>query len=413
MLVLVNAFSYADRYLFSILIPSIKVEFGASDAALGLIGGPLFVVSFIVFSFPLARLADRWSRRGVLMLAGVTWSVATALCGAVASVWQLGIARTLVGAGEAGGVPASQTIIADLYDERRRSVAMGALASSTYLGLVVGIAGGAAIAGAWGWRWAFFLIALPGLVCALLVAVLPLKRRPAAEAAAELTPTLVVLQRCWDIRSLRMMALGIGMFNIFAYGAAVWMPAYFMRSHGMSLVTAGSWLGIGAAIGGFCGSLASGALVDRLRRRREHWQLSVPAWGFLVSFPVYIAILMLPRGSGMSVGGLEMPTVALLSVLTALFSSAAIGPAFGAIAALVAPRERAQATASVVVLINVMGSGLGPLLAGLVSDVLASRYAAESLRYSLLAMSCLVLAGGLMLLLSSRRYPLDVARVGL
>ncbi|SFR88616.1 MFS transporter [Sphingomonas jatrophae] len=409
-LVAANGFSYADRYLFSILIPAIKAEFGASDGSLGLIGGPIFVISFVALSLPLARLADRWSRRGVLMLAVVTWSVATALCGVAANVVQLGIARALVGAGEAGGMPASQAIVSDLYDDRRRSGAMGVLASSTYLGLVLGIAGGAAIAAAWGWRWAFVLIAAPGLACALLVALLPLGRRERGGAAPPALPALTVLRRCWGIPSLRLLALGIGTFNIFAYGAAVWMPAYFIRSHGMSLVAAGSWLGIGAAVGGFAGSLASGALVDRLRLRGEQWQLSVPAWGFIVSLPIYMAILLLPGGSAVPVGGAAIPTVALLSVLTALFSSAAMGPAFGAIARLVAAEERAQATAFAIVLINVMGSAFGPLLAGLVSDALGARFGAESLRYSLLAMSTLVLAGGLLLLWASLRYPHDLAR---
>jgi len=169
LLLAANTLSYADRHLFSILIPAIKEEFGASDSLMGLIGGPAFILSYVLLSMPLARLADRWSRRRVLALSATLWSLATAACGAAASVTQLALSRVIVGVGEAGGMPPSQSMIADLYDERRRSGALGVLASGTYFGLVLGLLGGAAVASVWGWRAAFFALALPGLPIALLV----------------------------------------------------------------------------------------------------------------------------------------------------------------------------------------------------------------------------------------------------
>lgn len=416
LLVAINALSYADRHVFSVLIPAIKREFGASDSVLGLIGGPGFILSYVLFSIPLARLADRKSRRVVLAASATLWSLATAACGAATNLVQLGLARLTVGVGEAGGLPPAQSILADLYDERRRSSAMGVLSSATYIGVVLGLTGGAAIAHVWGWRWAFFALALPGLPLALLLWATGPRRaaRPPAPAATATPATQGEgmwhsLRKLWAIPSLRLLAIGVGVFNIFGYAAAVWKPAFFMRSHGMSMIEAGSWLGIGAAIGGVSGSLLSGVMVDRLRTRGEAWQLRVPAFAFLLSFPLLIVMFLLPGGISAEIAGLTVPGVALMSVLTGMMSAMWAGPSYGAAARLVAPELRAQAAAMLVVIINVIGSAMGPVVGGAASDLLAGHFGAESLRISLLVLSVLTAAGGLLFWRASVHYPRDLA----
>lgn len=411
LLLLLNTLSSADRHLFSILIPAIKAEFRASDGLLGLIGGPGFIVSYVLCSMPLARLADSWSRRGVVALSAMLWSGATAACGLTANVAQLAAARMVVGVGEAGGLPPSQAMLASLFGERRRSAVMGALASGTHFGLVVGLLGGAAIASQWGWRAAFFCLAVPGFPLALLLWF----TGPGRKAAAMIEPRAIsigvwaALRRCWAIKSLRLLAIGVGTFNIFGYAGAVWMPAFFMRSHGMSVVQAGAWLGLGAAIGGIAGSLASGLAADRLLRFGAHWQLRLPALAFLLAFPINIAVFTLPGGTGFSLGGLHVPGVACLSVVNAFLLASWAGPAYAAAARLVEPSMRAQATAMIVVVINVIGSTIGPSLGGLVSDLLSGLAGTESLRLGLLAMSSLTVAGGFVLWRAAVHYPLDLA----
>ena len=410
LLLLLNSLSYADRHLFSILIPAVKAEFGVSDSLLGLIGGPGFIVSYVLCSMPLARLADRWSRRGVLAMAATLWSAATAACGAAANVLQLALARFVVGIGEAGGLPPSQSVLASLYGEDRRAAAMGVLASGTYFGLILGLLGGAAIAAEWGWRAAFLTLALPGFPLALLFWFTGPRRqrRKAGQAAPEGPGFWTSVRMFWNIRSLRLMAIGVGTFNIFGYAGAVWMPAYFMRSHGMSVVEAGAWLGLGAAVGGITGSIASGAIVDKLRLRGEQWQLRVPAIAFLLSFPLNVAMFLMPGGAGISAGGMHVPGVALLTTLSGFLAACWAGPSFSAAARLVAPSQRAQATAMLVVIINVIGSMVGPSLGGFVSDLLAGRMGEESLRISLLIMSLLTVAGGLLFWRASIHYPRDL-----
>lgn len=414
LLLALNALSYADRHLFSILIPAIKAEFGVTDSLLGLIGGPGFIISYVLCSIPLARLADRWSRRGVLALAATLWSMATAASGAALNIGQLAIARFTVGIGEAGGLPPAQSILSSLYDERRRSSALGTLASGAYFGLVLGLLGGAAIAEQWGWRAAFLALALPGFPLALLLWTTgPRRRTPVAGPSPRGEGLFASIFHVWSIPSLRLLAIAVGTFNIFGYAGAVWMPAYFMRSHGMSVMEAGAWLGLGAAIGGVTGSMASGMIVDRLRRHGERWQLRVPAVAFLLAFPLFLVMFMLPGGMALDLGGVRIPGVALLSVLTGLLSAMWAGPSFGAVARLVAPDKQAQATALLVVIINVIGSAVGPTVGGLVSDLLVDRMAGESLRASLLLMSSLTVLGGLLFWRASGHYPgdLDKSRI--
>ena len=412
LLLAINALSYADRHVFSVLIPSIKAEFGATDSLLGLIGGPGFILSYVLFSMPFARLADRWSRRGVLTLSATLWSAATAACGAATGIAQLAISRLVVGIGEAGGLPPAQSMLADLYDERRRSGAMGVLSSATYVGVVLGLTGGAAVAAMWGWRWAFYALAIPGFPLALLLWLTGPRRVKAAKAAkaAPSESLLASTRRFWAIPSLRLLALGVGTFNIFGYAAAVWKPAFFMRSHGMTMVEAGTWLGLGAAIGGITGSILSGFIVDRLRERGEIWQLRVPAIAFLLAFPLFMTMYLLPGGAAVHLGGFRIPGVALLSILTGMMSAMWAGPAFGAAARLVLPDQRAQATAMLVVIINVIGSALGPVMGGVVSDLLTGQFGAESLRVSLMSMSILTVMGGWLFWRAAGHYPGDLAQ---
>lgn len=412
LLTFANVLSYADRYLFSIAMPAIKAEFGASDSVLGLIGGPAFTISFILFSIPLARLADRWSRRKVLSISIAVWSAATAVCGVAGGMVQMALGRVFVGIGEAGAMPASQSIVSQFFGPRRRATALGILSTGPYLGLVVGMSGGGVVISLWGWRWAFLILGLVGIPLALLVLLTGPRRGAAAvtsAAAAVPKSTLQSLRACWSIPSLRLLAIGTGVFNIYGYAGSIWFPAFLMRSHAMSAAEAGFWLGVCATVGGVAGATSSGAIVDALSRRDIRWQLRVPALGFALSFPVQLLVLWIPAEAGMMLFGLHVPVIGLLMVVSSFLSSLWMGPSFAAVSRIVSPEYRSQATAMLIVIINVLGSTAGPLVAGFISDGLTDRFAHEALRYSLLSMSVLTLAGGAIFWRASLRYPADVA----
>lgn len=413
LMLLINTISYADRHLFSILIPAIKQEFGASDSLMGLIGGPGFMISYVLFTIPLARLADRWSRRKVLALSATFWSVATALCGMAVNVAQLAAARVAVGIGEAGGFPPSQSIISSLFDGKRRATALGILSASTSLGIVLGLTGGGMLAASFGWREAFLILAAPGLPLALMAWLTGPKRvKPlaGAQSAAATSSTLATMKNLWSIRSLRQLAVAMGVFNIFGYAGAIWLPTYFMRSHGMTAMEAGVWLGLGVALGGVGGAMSSGFIVDAMNRRNISWQLWVPAVGFFLATPLMATMLLVPNGASLTLAGTVIPIVALLSIVTSFLTALWAGPSYAAAANLVRPDQRAQATAMLVVSINVLGSTVGPLLAGIVSDILTPGFGDEGLRYSLLVMGILIPTGGILFWRAGASYAADMVR---
>ncbi len=404
LLIAACALSNADRHVFAVLLPAIREEFGLSNAVIGLIAGPGFFIPYLLFTLPLARLADRRSRRMVLAGAVAFWSVASAFCGLAANAWQLALGRIGVGMGEAGGGPPSQSMVATLFS-KRRSIAMGALAAGVSLGILIGMTGGAAIAARWGWRAAFLTLAAPGLPLALLIWLTGPRRRKPLEAAPQSQDTLLmVVRHCLRIRSLVLLSFGMGIFTIFGYAAAIWMPSYFMLSHGMSMMEAGAWLGVGAAIGGVVGSLAGGAIVDALIPRDKRWQLRVPAAGLLLSFPLLAAMFLLPGGAEVRIAGQGVPLIAPISLLSSFLTSLWAGPSYAAVARLVPTAMRAQAIGLLVIVLNATGSLLGPPIAGLVSDMLTPRFGVEALRYSLLTMSILVVVGGLVFWRASHYY---------
>lgn len=410
-----NVMSYADRYIFSIAMPAIQKEFQISDSSLGLIAGPAFTISYLLFAMPLAGLADRWSRRRILAASITVWSLATSACGAASNALQLTISRFIVGAGEAGAMPPSQSMISQLFPPHRRSTALGILGAAPYFGLVVGLAGGGYLASTFGWRWAFYAMAFAGLPLALLIWLTGPKRTAAFSAQMadkrNSATSWAVMKEFWSIKSLRLMALAIGIFNIFGYAGSIWMPTFLMRSHEMSAAEAGILLGICSTIGGVLGSFSSGAMVDRLVRRNPAWQLRLPALFFMMSFPIFWLMFTMPAGQALRIGGFSIPVVGIYMLISSFLSAAWMGPGFASVAQLFAPERRTQAAAVLIIVINVVGSAFGPVLAGLVSDALGLRFGEDALRVSLLGMSSLTLVGGALFLRASAHYQHDTARL--
>ena len=400
LLVAVNTLAYADRNLFSVLIPQIKAEFHVSDAMLGLLAGPAFVVPYIIFSIPVARLGDRWSRRGALAIAASLWGLASAASGLVTSFFQLAIARLFVGAGEAGAMPTSQAIISGLFGPKKLAAASGALAACTYLGLIVGIAGGGYIAEAWGWRAAFIALSAPAVFIApLLWLAAPRNQQNAGTSADQGKDRSLVngLAAFATNPILRNICIGVGVFHILAYAGSTWIPAYLVRSHGMTLVEAATWLGFAAAVGGFAGSVVGGVLADWGSRYGNQWRMRVPAIGQMITFPVCLALFLWP-GSESSIaiiGG--VPTVMIFLTIYCFLSALWAAPSYSTIAQLVPENEKAQALATLLVGINLIGSVAGPPLAGFLSDLLTPAAGPEALRYSLLALALMAPLGSLWL----------------
>ncbi|MDR7069887.1 MFS family permease [Pseudoxanthomonas japonensis] len=371
--------NFIDRQILAILLPQVKAEFNLSDTFLGLLVGPTFAFFYATMGLPLALLADRVNRRKLIAASLALFSAMTIACGLVVQVWQLAIARVLTGVGEAGTGPASQTMITDLFPPERRGRAQAIYATGANLGVLVAFAAGGVIAQAWGWRVAFFAAGLPGLL--LTVLLLTTVRDPQRGARDQVKPQDdapplgAVLAQLWRSRAFRYTALGACSTCFTSYALGSFFPSFLARSHGMSTADIGFTM---ALIMGACGGLATyaaGHFADRFGRNDPRWYSYIPAIAAFAPLPV-APICFLAQDTGIALAAAIIP----LS-LTAAF----IGPTITIIQRLVPVRSRATAVATLILIDNIVGLGLGPQFVGIASDLWKPAFGEDSLRYALLA----------------------------
>lgn len=411
LLFLAMTLSFADRQLINILIEPIKQEFGASDSEMGLLTGLAFVFFYVLLSLPIARLADRHSRRNILVVAIGFWSVMTACCGMAATFWQLALARFGVGTGEAGGGPTAQSMIADYVPPRLRSTAYGIFAASGPVGIVLSMYGGAVMSAHWGWRSTFICLGLFGIALAVLIATtLAEPKRGRFDAVAAATGSepkvLEVLRALWLDPVIRLLTFASAATVFSAFAMSVWTPSFLMRVHDFTLIEAGMLLGFAGALGGMSGAVIGGVLADRLGARDRRWPLRIVAIGTALSIPMFLLQLCWPHADTLTIGDLQFSVFVLLCPLSAFFSAFMYGPVYAAIQQLVAPNIRAQAAACYGLVINALGMGLGPLFVGVISDALAPALQENSLRVALLATLFGPVLGTILYLRAARHHAL-------
>ncbi len=381
-LLLAYVFAFIDRQLMSILLEPIKAEFGASDTAMGFLTGLAFALFYATLGVPVARLADNWSRRNVLAISMVVWSAATALCGLAASFWQLALYRVGVGIGEAGGTPPSHSLIASYFPADERATAMGIYGTGSQIGILIGLFGGAVIAAEMGWRWAFILFGVPGVLIGALVAVLI--KEPPRLAPPKRSKLSADIARLWRIPSFAPIAFATSLTSIAGFGMGTWFPSFLLRVHGLSLTEAGLLLGLAGTTGALIGAVSGGVLCDRLIKKDLAWQLKLPAAGAGLSAIFLGIFLVYPEGHNVMVGELRVPVASAFQFLGAVVSALWIGPAFSAVQTLTPVHLRSQASALLLLLLNLIGFGIGPVLVGFLSDQLTPLFGAQAIRYAML-----------------------------
>ena len=168
-LVVVYTFNFIDRQILSILLEPVKADLGLSDTAMGMLTGFAFAMFYATLGIPIARYADRSNRRNLIALALGIWSFFTALSGVAQNFWHLLAARIGVGVGEAGCSPPAHSMIADYYPAEQRATALGIYSLGIPIGIMFGLFAGGWINEFFGWRMAFFVVGLPGIILALVV----------------------------------------------------------------------------------------------------------------------------------------------------------------------------------------------------------------------------------------------------
>lgn len=406
-LVLVYTFNFIDRQILSILLEDIKRDLGLSDSALGLLTGFAFAMFYATLGIPIARLADRGNRRNLIAWSLALWSGMTALSGLVTNFWQLLVARILVGVGEAGCTPPANALLADYFPPHQRATALGVYAMGIPFGILFGYLAGGWVNEIFGWRWAFFLVGAPGVLLALLLRFTvrePVRGRydPGRDGqlpSADQPGFGATLAHLRARRAFVHIALGGGLTAFVGYSWIIWMPAFLIRSHGMSTGEVGTALGLVIGLAGAVGISMGGYLADRLARRDVRWSLWMVCIAVIVNIPFAFGVFLADT-AGMALACMIVPF---------LLGNFWQGTSLAQTQGLVDLRMRAVAVAVLLFIVNIIGLGAGPQCVGIVSDLLRDTYGQDSLRYALLLCSTVNLWAAYHYYLAGRALPAELA----
>lgn len=387
-LTLVYMMSYIDRQIMGILMEPIKLEFQVSDTAMGLLSGLTFALFYASLGVPFGRYADRANRRNFIAYCCGAWSAMTALCGMATGYWTLALARVGVAVGEAGGTAPSISMLTDHYPPEKRGRAMSVFWLGPQLGLLFGLTLGGWIAHNHGWRAAFLWMGIPGIVVALLLrftAIEPLRGRwEQTKANAPSEPFMALARDLLASRAFVRITLGGLLMGFAGYGIGIWTPAFLVRTHGMTLQSAGAVMGLLGGVMAATGTLISGWLADTLSKRDPRWRLAVPAFGCLLSIPSGFVFFAMDVGGGSwTVGGMVVPHVIGVYLLFALTAASWTAPVISSLSELIAPNRRATGMAIFNLGLTMVGAGFGPLFVGVFSDSMAPILGQSALRWSL------------------------------
>lgn len=405
-LVVVYTFNFVDRQILSILLPAIKEEFVIDDWVLGFLAGPAFALFYATLGVPIALLGDRYSRRNLIAVAVAVWSVMTALSGLASNIFYLALARVGVGVGEAGCSPPAHSMIADYYPPEQRSTALGIYTAGISVGIMIAFLAGGWVVQNIGWREAFFIVGLPGLVLAVLVRFtvnepprgMSENRVDQGDRPGMMDVARFLLRR----RSFLHLAMGSGLASFVGYTSISFFPSFLVRSHGMGLAEVGLYLGLIYGIGGAIGFAGGGFIADKLGKedkRRALWGVAIAT---IIATVASVPVLLLAN----------VKLALLIFIIPAVLANMYLATTFAQVQSMVGLRMRSVASALLLLILNVIGLGLGPLVTGILSDWLSTGYGSESLRYSMLIVGVVVGPwSAIHYLMASKYIVSDLARV--
>lgn len=404
LLVVVYALNFVDRNILSILIPSIQADLQISDTEMGLLTGLAFAILYTLAGFPIARLSDRISRRLVIALGMACWSLMTAASGLVRNYLEMLIARVGVGIGEASATPAAHSLISDYFPPQRRSTAIAIYNTGASLGIFLGMALGGFLNDRFGWRAAFVIVGLPGILMALVVRfAMPEPPRGQSEGlvdGGDLPSLDEVARHMLAQRSFRHLLAAAGLYSITAYAMIIWGATLLLRVHDLTPSQLGIWVGLAMGPTGALGAVLGGLTADRLGRRDARWLMWLPAIGCSLLVPCLAGFAFSPTPM------LALLFLALASVLNQFYPS----PSYAITQGLALLRMRAQASAMILFTINIVGMGLGPLLVGALSDALDPHFGVDAIRYSMAIVGLTNLWAALHSVLGARTLRADLKR---
>jgi len=397
-LVAVNVMSQLDRQIMNVLLPKVQLDLALTDAESGWLAGFAFAICYSIAGLPLARFADRGSRSGLITIALAVWSAMTAACGLARSFVELFVARIGVGIGEAGCAPAAHSLISDHFPRHHRGRALATYQLGVPAGILLGSIIGGTLSDHLSWRSVFFLFGIPGIALALVVRTVlkePVRGGFEGHADPGVEPIAEIV-RFFARRPAMRQILCAATLHTLAVGAQVTFNFTFLtRVHQLTGTQAGIVIGLLTGIFGGIGTYLGGWLGDRSGARDARWVLWWIAIGALASIPFSIAAYLVPST--------PVAVVALsISVVGSYFYT---GACHVIAQSLARPRMRAITASIMLFSMNLLGYGLGPPIAGALSDALGGD---DALRYALAAMNAILVWACLHYALAARTYREDL-----
>ena len=392
LLFLTIAVNILDRQIVNILAQDIKTDLDISDGQLGLLTGTAFGIFYAVLGVPLGRLADRMDRVRLIGICLVVWSTFTAAAGFARNFAELGLARIGVGAGEAGCVPASVALVSDLFPEKRRTSAISLMMLGVPVGTFAGLLFGGMVGEALGWRTALVLAGIPGLILALLLVTTiadPRTRQHRIQAANKSSgqdKSILTAARTL-MRRPGYPLLMVGMTSSMLIGAvtAAWLPAFFIRVHGVGVAEMGGYAAISIGVGGAIGTLGAGLLCDALRPRVSDVESKFIIASLLLCIPTLLITVLSPDRF--------LALVAMFVLNIAAFSY--LAPTSMLMQRAATEDTRSLALAWGISFGNILSLGLAIPLIGLLSDMLAPQLGVASIGYALIVAALVGVVGAI------------------
>jgi MFS transporter, Spinster family, sphingosine-1-phosphate transporter len=368
MLLIIYTLNFLDRGIINILAGPIKKDLGISDAQLGLLMGIAFAFFYTILGLPIARFAERGNRAGIISVSVIIWSAFTALSGAAQNFTHLLLARIGVGVGEAGCTPPAHSLISDYVPAEKRASAIAFYSLGVPIGSALGLIIGANVAEEHGWRAAFVLVGLPGVLLGLLALFtlkeprkLGLVTLPKPGTSPNFDVTLAELT---NRKSYWYVVGAATTISFLSYGKSAFIPVMLTRVHDIGLKEVGTLLALTGIVAGVMGTMIGGWIADRAAKTDVRAYMTVPMIAFLGSTPFFLWA-MFADNAYLAIG---------LYMIPALLNSVWYGPVYAAIQGLVGPQSRATAVALMLFVLNMVGLGIGPFAVGFLSDVLASNH---------------------------------------
>lgn len=396
LLFLLYVFDYADRMVVNSMFTSIKADWGITDTQAG------FLVSIIylaigILSFPVSIIVDRWSRTKTIGIMAIVWSLATVACYFTGNYAQLLMARIFIGFGEAGYAPGGSALISGMYPVEKRAKMMGFWNASIPIGSALGVGLGGFIAQSWGWKHAFGIVALPGLIIAILF--LFVKDYKTVELSyIDKASRKIKMERKDMLKefltrpSVIFTYFGMAAVVFVTTAMIVWLPTYFQEMRGIEQKTAGTMAGAVMLLA-LIGSPLSGQLIDKWRKTEPRARLLFPVITTAFSSILLFVALRLE-------GTMQMVTLFVFGIFIMMFLAGAVAVTQD----VIHPGLRATSYAIAVVVQNLLGSFMAPVVIGRISDL-------SDIAVAMSILPFMLVVGAFLFWLGSRHYLRDLEKV--